>query len=320
MTTALVSDERFEMHLTGPGHPERPARLAAVRRRLRDTRQWDRMHHLAFAPAPAEAIARVHEDRYVQRLIDACARGSACIDCPDSAICPRSAEIAALAAGGLLAAVDAVMAGSAANAFCAVRPPGHHAEAGMSMGFCLFNNVAIAACHAQARHGLERVAIVDFDVHHGNGTQHSFEARDDILFISLHQHPDTLYPGTGRAEEEGTAAGKGFTLNLPLMPGAGDDEYTAAFEQRVVPALDAFCPQLLLVSAGFDAAGADPLAQMAVTSAGFEAMTRYLTAAAARHCEGRLVSTLEGGYDLDALADAVVVHVEALLDIATTCR
>lgn len=313
VSTALVSDERFELHLTGAHHPERPARLASVRRGLREGGQWDRLQHLPFEPASREAIARVHEDRYVERLIEACERGKACIDCPDSAICPRSAEIAMLAAGGLMAAVDAVMAGEAVNAFCAVRPPGHHAEADLSMGFCLLNNVAIAACHLLACHALKRVAIVDFDVHHGNGTQHSFETRHDVLFISLHQHPDTLYPGTGQAEETGLGAGRNCTLNVPMTPGGGDADYLAAFRDKVMPALDRYQPQCLLVSAGFDAASADPLAQMEVTSAGFRAMTDQLVAAAERHCEGRLVSTLEGGYDLESLADAAAGHVDGLL-------
>lgn len=320
MSTALIYDKQFELHLTGPGHPERPQRLAAIYHRLHGTGQWNRLVHLDFAPASWDVIERVHEGRYLQRLRDACGSGMPFIDCPDSTICTRSAEIASLAVGGVLEAVDAVMEDRVGNAFCAVRPPGHHAEAGFSMGFCLLNNVAIAACHALDRHGLQRVAIVDFDVHHGNGTQHAFERRDDVLFISLHEDPEMLYPGSGRADETGLAAGEGYTLNIPMLPGSGDGEYDVMFRERVVPALDEYRPQFLFVSAGFDAASADPLAHMELTQEGFRAMTDQLTAAAARHCGGRMASVLEGGYDLPSLSDAVEAHVGSLLAMSTIRR
>ena len=221
--------------------------------------------------------------------------------------------IAALAAGGVLRATEAVVRGEVRNAFCAVRPPGHHAEADRSMGFCLFANAALAAEAAIADHGLERVAVVDFDVHHGNGTQHLLEHRPDVLFVSVHQHPDDCYPGTGYAREVGTGRGVGFTLNVPLPPGGGDAAYAAAFAEQIVPKLDAFAPQLVVVSAGFDAAAADPLAQMKVSTAGFAAMSGALLGVAERHADGRLVSVLEGGYDLAALSAGVGVHVGALL-------
>ena len=218
--------------------------------------------------------------------------------------------------GGALAGVDAIMQGRVANAFCALRPPGHHAERSSAMGFCFFGNVALAADYTIARHDVQRVAIVDFDVHHGNGTQHLLEERSDVLFISLHEHPDYLYPGTGFAEETGIGEGEGFTINLPIVPPAGDAEYRRLFETRVIPALDEFKPQFIVVSAGFDAAMDDPLAHMEVTAEGFAWMTRALLAAAKRHADGRLLSCLEGGYDLNNLAAGVSAHVRELLAAA----
>lgn len=259
-------------------------------------------------------IERIHQKAYIDRLRDVCGRGDPFIDTADSAICPGSYDVAVLAAGGLLAAADAVMAGNVQNAFCAVRPPGHHAEAGRSMGFCLFNNVAIAAEYLIAHHGVNRVAIVDFDVHHGNGTQHIFERRSDVLFISLHEDPGSLYPGMGYEYEKGHGPGQGYTVNLPLVPGSGDEQYRDLFQTRVVPALHEFKPEVLLISAGFDAAAEDPLANLQVSEKGFLWMTQQLVEIAQHHCRGRLISTLEGGYDLDSLARNVSGHIKTLLD------
>lgn len=314
MATALIYDDRFLAHDTGTGHPERSDRLRAITGALHDNGLWERLEHLPFEPADGRTIERVHEGVYVARLQAACQAGQPFIDTPDSAICPRSHDVARLAVGGLLAAADAVVNGRVQNAFCAVRPPGHHAEADRSMGFCLFNHAAIAADDLIVSHGLERVAVVDFDVHHGNGTQHIFEHRDDVLFVSLHEHPHFLYPGTGFESETGTGPGRGFTVNVPLAPRGGDEAYRHAFNSHVLPALDRFRPQAMIVSAGFDAAVEDPLAHMQVTADGFEWMTRQLVAAAQHHCDGRLISTLEGGYDLQSLAHNVCRHVKTLLD------
>lgn len=317
MVTGLVYDRRFHEHQTGRGHPERPERLAAIVERLQSDGLWDRLVHVKFEPASLEWVTAVHDVAYVHRLKAACRAGHATIDCMDSAICPASYQVALLAVGGVLAAVDAVMRvaeGGLKNAFCAVRPPGHHAERDRSLGFCLFNNIAIAAEYLIRRHGLERVAIVDFDVHHGNGTQHTFEARRDVLFISIHEDPATLYPGTGFADERGIGEGEGYTINIPLEPGSGDDEYRRAFEQTVFPALERYQPQFLLVSAGFDASEYDPLAHMRVTAEGFLWMSRQLRRAADRLCQGRLVSVLEGGYDLGSLAECVSLHIQALME------
>ena len=313
MSTGLIYDERFLEHDTGHGHPERSDRVRAIVQHLESTGHWARMQRLSFGPAEPAAIEAVHDRAYIERLTHACDHRVPFIDEPDSAICEDSAEIAYLAAGGVLAAVDAVMAGQVDNAFCAVRPPGHHAERCRSMGFCMFNNVAVAAEHLLGHHGIERVAIVDFDVHHGNGTQHSFETRRDVLFVSLHEDPQWLYPGSGLAEEIGKGEGEGLTLNIPLAPHSGDEESRAAFDEQVLPKLDEFEPQALLVSAGFDAAEADPLAHQRVTDEGFRFMAERLCDAARQHCEGRLIVTLEGGYDLNALACGVEMMVESML-------
>jgi len=314
MTTALIYDERFLDHKTGTGHPERPDRLRAVMQGLDAAGLLGRLQQPAFPPAERDYLEHLHKPDYVQRCSDDCRRGMPFIDTPDSAVCRDSAEIAQLAAGGVLEATKRVMVGEVCNAFCAVRPPGHHAEAGESMGFCLFGNVALAADYLTREHGLKRVAIVDFDVHHGNGTQHLLEHRSEVFFISLHQDPTTLFPGTGFANETGKGAGEGFTLNIPLAPGGGDNVYQAAFESRVLPRLAEYRPDFLLVSAGFDAAVEDPLGEMNVTTAGFEWMSHRLVEAADAHCAGRMVSVLEGGYDLGALSRGVAVHVSALLD------
>lgn len=314
MTTALFYDPRFLDHKTGTGHPERPDRLRALMKGLGDAGLLDRLARPDFVPAEREYLQRLHTPDYVQRCFDACRDRVPFIDTPDSAVCPDSAEIAQLAAGGVLQAVRQVMAGEINNAFCAVRPPGHHAEAHESMGFCLFSNVALAADYLTREMGLDRVAIIDFDVHHGNGTQHLLEDRRDVLFISLHEDPNVQYPGTGHAREIGLAEGEGFTLNIPLPVGGGDDLYQQAFELQVLPRLAAYDPQFILISAGFDAAVDDPLGGMNVTTQGFAWMSQRLVEVAEEHCGGRLVSVLEGGYDLDALSHGVVAHVKALLD------
>ncbi len=254
-----------------------------------------------------------HSQGYIDRLREYCASGKSHIDCADSAICPESFEIARLACGSVIRAVDAVAAGEIDNAFCVIRPPGHHAERDFSMGFCLFNNIAVAARHLLKSHGIERVLIIDWDVHHGNGTQHSFDDDPRVFFCSLHGHPDTLYPGTGYAHERGSGPGEGTTLNLPMQPGAGDDEYRTAFAEHVLPAARAYKPEFILISAGFDAHRADPMAQIELETPSFEWMTQEVRALADECCGGRLVSMLEGGYNLDALGESAAVHLRCLM-------
>lgn len=313
MRTGLVYDPQFLEHDAGSGHPERPERLVAVVDRLRTTGLWDRLVPIEFDLVEQTTIERLHKPEYVNRCKAACASGQPYLDSVDVGICARSAEIAQLAVGGALAAVDAVMQQRVDNALCLVRPPGHHAEADCAMGFCLFGTVALAADYLISCHGLSRVAIIDWDVHHGNGTQHLLEHRRDILFVSLHEDPRALYPGTGYAHEDGLGDGKGYTLNIPLPPRSGDQVYKQAMRSQVAPKLEAFAPEFILVSAGFDAAAADPLAHMEVSPQGFGWMSHHLREIAGRLCNHRIVSLLEGGYELDALAESVERHVEAML-------
>jgi acetoin utilization deacetylase AcuC-like enzyme len=287
------------------GHPEHAGRLKAVLDALEDLPLERREAPLA----DVEAISRVHPPRYIEALEPAFAEARAArvrLD-PDTYLSEGSREAIYRAAGACVAAVDAVMTGEDAMAFCAVRPPGHHAEPISPMGFCVFNNVAIAAMHALDAHGLSRVAVIDFDVHHGNGTQSIAEKEPRLLFASTHQWP--LYPGTGASNETGAAHN---VVNAPLPAGAGSAEWREAMETRVLPAVDAFAPELILVSAGFDAHRADPLAQMELDETDFAWAGRRMREAALQHCQGRLVSTLEGGYDLDALARSAVAYLGAL--------
>jgi acetoin utilization deacetylase AcuC-like enzyme len=314
MNSGLVYDDHFLDHTTGIGHPERPDRLRAVMVGIEEAGLMDRLRRIAAKPATQEQIAWVHEARYIQRVFELCAEGQPYIDTVDCPICRDSFDAAALAVGGMFAACDAVVTSQVRNAFCAVRPPGHHAEHAGAMGFCLFNNIALAAEYLIRAYGMQRIAIVDFDVHHCNGTQHTFEERSDVLVISLHEHPGYLYPGTGYAHEKGKGKGEGYTLNLPMMPGSKDETYCQAFEQEILPALTKFKPQIILTSAGFDAVIDDPLAHIELSVEMFATMTTYLTRAADELCQGRLISVLEGGYNLASLARCAATHVQALVE------
>ncbi|HRE59957.1 MAG TPA: histone deacetylase family protein [Micropepsaceae bacterium] len=307
MPTALFTHTACLHHETPPGHPESPARLKAVLDALA-TPQFTALIRREAPRATAEEIARAHPMAHVTRILDAVPqKGLHRLD-GDTSLSPGSGEAALRAAGAVVAAVDAVMAGECGNAFCAVRPPGHHAEPSVPMGFCLFNNVAIGAHHARAAHGAKRVAVIDFDVHHGNGTQAMFEEDKDLFFASTHQWP--LYPGTGLPQERGVA---GNILNVPLPPRAGSAAFRAAMTDAVLPALDSFAPDFVLISAGFDAHEDDPLAELRLTEDDFSFATTAIAALAKKHCRGRLVSTLEGGYDLAALGRSAAAHVAALM-------
>jgi acetoin utilization deacetylase AcuC-like enzyme len=308
MTTALLTHPDCLGHVTPPGHPERVGRLEAILAALEAPR-FDALVRVD-APVGVDAeILRCHPEAYVERIRAAVpAEGWVALDA-DTHLSPGSLKAALRGVGAATRAVDIVLAGEASNAFCAVRPPGHHAETETAMGFCLFNNVAIAAKRALDHYGLERVAIMDFDVHHGNGTQDLMWNEPRVLFASTHQMP--LYPGTGDRHETGA---HGNILNVPLPPGTDGRAFRTAMEGMVLPALDDFAPELLLISAGFDAHEADPLAQMRLVEADFAWATRRLCDVAETHAQGRVVSALEGGYDLPALAASVVAHVGELME------
>lgn len=311
MATGIVLSPRYRDHLTGDGHPERPERVAVIEERLAADGLLPRLVRLAPRPADDVALERVHPAAYLSTVReDVSARDT--LSTGDTAVCPDSWTVARLAAGGLIGAVDAVCAGRVANAFAVVRPPGHHATPSRGMGFCLLSNVALAARHAQAAHGVRRVLIADWDVHHGNGTQDVFYEDGSVLFFDTHQHP--LYPGTGLAHERGRGAGEGLTINCPFPAGAGRDEVVAAFRERLVPAADAFRPELVLVSAGFDSRVGDPLGSFRLTDDDFAELTAIVRGIAAKHCAGRIVSSLEGGYALEGLASAAAAHVRALVE------
>ncbi len=306
----IVWHEAYLEH-EAAGHPERPERLHAVRDALREAGLWSDLVPIGPREASDEALLRVHTADHLKRISrTANAEDTVWFDL-DTYAGPESHRAARLAAGGVCAAVDAVVEGKVRSAFCAVRPPGHHATTDRAMGFCLFNNVAVAARHAQAAHGVERVLIVDFDVHHGNGTQAVFYGDPTVYYISTHQWPH--YPGTGRAEETGEGKGKGTNRNVPLPAGSGDAEVLAALDGALKEA-EAFRPGLVLVSAGFDAHEDDPLAGLALSDEGYAGITRRIRALAEAHCGGRLVSVLEGGYDLEALGRAVTAHVRVLAE------
>jgi len=295
------------LHDPGPGHAERPARLHAVLQAL-DHDRFAALDRIEAPQALREQLQRVHSAAHVREILLGAPPDDMLALDPDTVMGPGSTEAALRAAGAMVAAVDAVLGGSARRAFCAVRPPGHHATRDQAMGFCLFNNIAVGAAHALVAHGLKRVAIADFDVHHGNGTQAIFEHEPRVLFASSHQSP--LYPDSGREDERGV----GNIVNGTLSPGAGSHEFRELWDSVLLPRLHAFKPQLVLVSAGFDAHRNDPLADIRLGQEDYAWITERLAALADAHAGGRLISTLEGGYDLAALAASVSAHVGALME------
>ena len=308
MTTLLYTHPACLEHDPGRHHPESPARLRAVLDALAEP-EFDRLERREAPEASLDDLLRVHPHRHVERILGAVPKsGHVGIDA-DTILSPASGAAALRAAGAVVAAVDAVVSKEADNAFCAVRPPGHHAEPERAMGFCLFNNAAIGALRAREVHGLARVAVVDFDVHHGNGTQAAFETDGSLFYASTHQYP--LYPGTGAASEIGV----GNIVNVPLRPMSGSSQFRLGMTQRVLPALDTFRPDLMLVSAGFDAHKNDPLAQLLLDEDDYTWITEKLLEIAYRHANGRFIATLEGGYDLAALGASVAAHIRVLMSV-----
>jgi acetoin utilization deacetylase AcuC-like enzyme len=323
----------FLRHRTPLDHPERPDRIRAIFQAVRAAGLVDspdplsnvsedlgafapagfKLRELQPAPAGLDSILAVHPQSHIDRVRDAC-RNSIPLDGGETPVCPESFDIALLSAGAILTCCDAVVSGEVRRAFAAVRPPGHHAEPNIAMGFCLFSNIAIAARYLQRRHGVGKIAIVDFDVHHGNGTQAVFESDGSVMFISLHQHPGTCYPGTGFEGETGSGPGSGLIVNIPMPPGSHDADYMQEMDHNVLPHLDQFKPEFLLLSAGFDAHRDDPLASICLTEDGFARITQDLVAVANTYCHGRIVSALEGGYHLRATTQSLVRHLIAMKD------
>ncbi len=312
MKTALLADATCLEHDTGHGHPESSRRFDAVLHALEAAGLREKMLPLEPRAVTREDLLLAHTPKYVALAEEEILGGAAQLSTGDTMVSRHSWEAAMAAVGSGLAAVDAVMAEKAARAFCVVRPPGHHAREDQGMGFCVFNNIALAARHAQRRHDIGRVLIVDWDVHHGNGTQDIFYEDGSVFFFSTHQSP--WYPGTGRADETGCGAGKGTTLNCPLHAFSGRAEIFACFEEKLLPAMEKFRPEFVLISAGFDSRMEDPLGHFLLTDEDFADLTRMVLKMAKQHAEGRVVSLLEGGYNLRGLASAATAHVAALVN------
>ena len=306
-TTALLADPIYKLHDTGPGHPEQPARYDAVVQAISKLK----MERVQPRAATDDEIALVHARRYIDIARRDILAGRSELSTGDTTISPKSLDVALQATGGVLNAIDAVVTRKSKNAFCAVRPPGHHARPDQGMGFCIFNSIAVAARYAQKKHGLDKVLIVDWDVHHGNGTQDTFFEDGSVFFFSTHQWP--WYPGTGPASETGNGAGKGTTMNRPFPAGSGP-QIINAFKEDLRRAADAFKPDLVLISAGFDSRSGDPLGDFTLSDSDFADLTRLMLDIAGEHANGRLVSVLEGGYNLSGLASAAAAHVTALVE------
>jgi acetoin utilization deacetylase AcuC-like enzyme len=309
MDVGLVYHSDYLKHDPGLHHPEHAGRLEAVLQALETSGRAQQLVHLTWDDDPQAWITQVHDARVLRLVEVASQRGRVALD-PDTIVSRDSFKVALQAVAGTLAAADAVVRGGISQVFCAVRPPGHHAESHRSMGFCLFNNVAILARYLQRRHGLDNIMIIDWDVHHGNGTQHIFEDDPSVFYISTHQYP--FYPGTGATGETGVGRGQGYTLNVPLPAGTGDETYISVFEQQILPRALEYRPDCMILSAGFDAHYADPLAHMQVTESGYRRMTQVVKEIAATCSQQRIISVLEGGYNLAALARSVEAHIEEL--------
>lgn len=308
----LVYHPDYLKHNSGPGHPESPDRLRAIMDELEANGLLARLMTIQPGAASTRWVEKIHSPQYIDYVRQMCWEGHRYLDSLDTGICPDSYDVALLAVGGALAASDMVMEGRIKRAFCALRPPGHHAERDRAMGFCLFNNIAIATRYLQEHHDIQKILIVDWDVHHGNGTQAAFYDDPTVFYFSIHQYPH--YPGTGSRAERGMDNGLGFTLNVPVPPGSGDKDYISAFEKELLPQAEEFDPDFILISAGFDPHRDDPLSSINLSEEGFSKLTEMVIDLAEKTCEGRVISLLEGGYNLKALSNSVKEHIKALLN------
>lgn len=315
--TGFVHDERYMNHKTGLYHPECPERVAAIYRGIKDGGLVEELTMIPAEAADQRWIEVVHHVKYILRFEEACLYGLNEFDTPDNQMCRETYDTAFLAVGGILRAASMVMEGKLDNAFCAVRPPGHHAEISEAMGFCYFNNIAIAAKYLQNQWGIERVGIIDFDVHHGNGTQHIFERDPTVFYYSIHEHPSFAFPGTGRDFERGIGEGEGYTLNTPVLPGQGDREYQSIIDQVMIPAFEKFKPEVILLSTGFDAHVEDDMSGVNLTTKGYSWIIEKIVEMADILSSGRLISILEGGYALERLPELARNHVSVLLNSKT---
>lgn len=310
--TAYLFHEIYTEHDTGWGHPESIERLHSINKKIKTLPYYNDLVMIQAKPADYKYIEAIHDKHYIDRVKHEIESGIPYIDSMDTAVSAKSFDAALYAVGGCLAMCDSVMKGEVNSGFCAIRPPGHHAERNYAAGFCIFNNIAIAARYLQSEHRIKKVAIIDWDVHHGNGTQHSFERDPSVYYMSLHQYPH--YPGTGAINETGMGDGKGYTLNIPMNAGCGDKEYLEMFERRIIPELDKFKPDIVLISAGFDTHALDPLSSMNVSTESFYKFTKMLQTIAEKYSNKKMIAFLEGGYHLTALADSVARVMDALVE------
>jgi len=313
--TGLIFDQKYLEHVTFDGHPECHQRLLAIMEGLQQNGLMKNLFPLQASPADQKWIEAVHNIKYITRFEDACLMGLPDFDHQDNSICRETYDAALLAVGGVLKGIDAMMQGEVDNVFCAVRPPGHHAETDKAMGFCYFNNVAIGARYLQKEYGIQKVGIIDFDVHHGNGTQHIFENDDTVFYYSIHEHPSFAYPGTGRDFEKGIQGGDGFTLNSPILPGRGDMDYRKKLTTDMVPAFKEFEPEVFLISAGFDAHASDLMSGINLSKEGYKFISETIMNLVNKYASGRVVSVLEGGYNLEILPELVAGHIRIMADI-----
>ncbi len=313
--TGFVYDERYLEHITFDGHPESHYRLISIVEGLKENGLMEKLLPIQAETANQRWIEAVHNIHYIMKFEEACIMGLPDFEHQDNSICRDSYDIALLAAGGVLKAIDMVMKGEIDNAFCAIRPPGHHAETDKAMGFCYFNNVAIGARYVQKQWGIKRVGIIDFDVHHGNGTQQIFENDDSVFYYSIHEHPSFAYPGTGREFETGAAEGAGYTLNTPILPGRGDMDYRKKLTTDMIPAFKKFEPEVMILSAGFDAHSSDLMSGINLTTEGYKFISETIMNLVNKISAGRVISVLEGGYNLEILPQLVSDHIKMLAEL-----